>query len=187
MVGGLSTRFAEDDQPGDLSRGATPAGDSVVPRQQNVAVVGYAAGANAQDAPNSHDDNEATTWTSDGKPENAWIEYQLSGDQPVSMLALRLTGWRLRSYPLRVLLDGKVVWQGETPRSLGYVNISFAPASGHALRIEQTSPTQDRDGFGQIVEVKDKRIAQSVGADAVPPGWRFSVVEADILGPLAKR
>lgn len=179
--GGLSTLFPEDAQPSDLSRGPTPAGETVKPRFVTLHPVAITAGSNEADAAKSHDDNEATVWSSDGKPENAWIEYRFARPESVAQLSLRLTGWRIRSYPIRVTLDGKEIFAGETPKSLGYVNLPMAAGRGTRLRIQLTGPTEDRDAFGKIVEVKNDKVAASVGADAVPPGWRLSLVEADLL------
>lgn len=182
-VGGLSTVFAEDAQPSDLSRGPTPLTPSFTPFQTTIPVASVTAGSNAQDAALSHDDNEKTAWSSDGTPANAWIEYDFSKPQSPSVLSLKLTGWRQRSYPIRVTLDGKTVFEGVTPKSLGYVNLPLSPATGQHLRITLTGPTEDRDAFGKIVELKNNKEAASVGADKVAAGWRLSVVEADILKP----
>ncbi len=180
---GLSTVFPEDAQRSDLSRGPTPIAATVVRRARTVAVRTITAGSNMDAAGASHDDNEATTWSSDGRPETAWIEYQFARSERVSQVSLRLTGWRIRAYPIRITLDGKTVFEGTTAKSLGYVDIPLLPASGSRLRIALTGPTMDRDAFGNIVEVKNDKVAASVGADVVPAGWRLSVVEADILGP----
>lgn len=183
-IGGLSTVFAEDYQPSDLSRGPTPLTASYQPFQRTIHVASITAGSNQADAQKSHDDNETTTWSSDGKPENAWIEYNFDHPDTVSLLSLKLTGWRLRAYPIKVTLDGKTVYEGTTPKSLGYVNLPLTPATGSRLRITLTGPTEDRDAFGKIVELKNNKEAASVGADAVPAGMRLSIVEADILGPV---
>ncbi len=181
---GLSTVFAEDYQPSDLSRGPTPLTPSYQPFQRTIKVAAITAGANQADAAKSHDDNESSNWASDGKPENAWIEYDFGHPDTVSLLSLKMTGWRLRSYPIKVTLDGKTIYEGATPKSLGYVNLPVTPSTGQHLRITLTGPTEDRDAFGNVVELKNNKEAASVGADAVPAGWRLSVVEADILGPV---
>jgi beta-galactosidase len=186
VMDGLSSQFAEDAQRSDLSRGPTSAGSSVVPRWRTIAVAEIAAGSGQADAANSHDDNEATTWTSDGTPGNAWIEYRFAKPEAPARLSLRLTGWRLRSYPMRVTLDGKTVWEGQTPKSLGYVDLPLAPATGSRLRITLAGETSDRDAFGNIVEVKDTKAAAGTGADTVTPGWKLSIVEADILAKAGK-
>ncbi len=183
-VDGLSSVFAEDYQPSDLSRGPTPLSPSYQPFLRTLPVAAIVAGSNTADVQKSHDDNETSSWSSDGKPENAWIEYDFAHPDTVSLLSLKLTGWRLRSYPIKVTLDGKTIYEGVTAKSLGYVNLHVEPATGSKLRITLTGPTEDRDAFGKIVELKDNKEAASVGADAVPTGWRLSIVEADILGPM---
>lgn len=183
-VDGLSTVFAEDYQPSDLSRGPTPLTPSYQSFLRTIPVASITAGSNAADAQKSHDDNETTSWSSDGKPDNAWIEYDFAHPDTVSRLSLKLTGWRLRAYPIKVTLDGKTIYEGVTSKSLGYVNLATAPMAGSKLRITLTGPTEDRDAFGNVVELKNNKEAASVGVDAVPAGWRLSIVEADILGPV---
>ncbi|ESQ81324.1 sugar-binding domain-containing protein [Asticcacaulis sp. YBE204] len=184
---GLSTVFAEDAQPVNLSRGPTPLTASYTDTMKGVKVLGITAGSNAADAPKSHDDNERSTWNSDGAPNGAWIEYTLDDAQPVSNVSLRLTGWRVRSYPIRILLDGKEVYKGEAAKSLGYVDFNFPAQKAKALRIELTSATQDRDGFGNIIEVTTDRDGASTGAEKVKTGNILSIVEADIQGPAQKQ
>lgn len=187
VTAGLSTMFPEDAQPSDLSRGPAPRHSTVIQRARTIPVASITAGSNVQAASASHDDNEATTWSSDGRPETAWIEYRFARPEQVSQLSLRLTGWRIRAYPIRITLDGKTIFEGMTPKSLGYINLATTPVTGSRLRIALTAPTTDRDAFGNIVEVKNDKVAASVGADVVPAGWRLSIVEADILGPPSLR
>jgi beta-galactosidase len=78
------------------------------------------------------------------------------------------------------------VWKGETERQLGYANVAFAPATGTVLRLTQTGPTADRDAFGKIVELGTAKQSGDTGAEAVPPGWRLAIVEADFHGPVAR-
>ncbi|WP_443748612.1 glycoside hydrolase family 2 protein [Asticcacaulis solisilvae] len=178
---GLSSVFAEDYQPSDLSRGPTPSTPSFTQWRRAVDIASITAGSNADAAAKSHDDNETTAWTSDGKPETAWIEYTFTHPDTPEALSLKLTGWRLRAYPIRVTVDGQVVFEGTTPKSLGYVDLDLKPVTGKSLRISLMGNTEDRDAFGKIVELKDNKEAQSVGADKVPAGMTLSIVEADIL------
>jgi hypothetical protein len=183
-IGGLSSDFPEDHQPGLLTRGPTPAGPSFTPSRTTALAAAITAGSNQATAQASIDDNELSRWTSDGKRESAWIEYRFAAPVTLSEIDLKLVGWRTRSYPLRITLDGRVVWEGETERSLGYAYATFAAATGQVLRIEQTGPTADRDGFGNIVELSTARAAGDTGADAVPAGWRLGIVEAEFHGPV---
>ncbi|MBW8883001.1 MAG: hypothetical protein JF615_16740 [Asticcacaulis sp.] len=182
---GLSSAFAEDYQPSDLSRGPTPFKPSFTPFRRAVDIASITAGSNTETAGNSHDDNETTTWTSDGRPETAWIEYRFAHPDTPETLSLRLTGWRLRTYPIRVTVDETVVYEGTTPKSLGYVDLALKSVTGKRLRIELIGATEDRDAFGKIIELRDNKEAQSVGADHIPAGMTLSIVEADVLAKAA--
>ena len=182
---GLSNVFAEDYQASDLSRGPTPLTPSFIQRRRSIDITAITAGSNADTAVKSHDDNETTAWTSDGKPDGAWIEYQFDKPATPEALSLKLTGWRLRAYPIRVTVDGQVVYEGTTPKSLGYVDLDLKPVIGKSLRIALVGNTEDRDAFGKIVELQNNKEAQSVGADKVPTGMTLSIVEADILAKAA--
>jgi beta-galactosidase len=183
---GLSTVFPQDDQPVNLKRGPTPLTPSYVARTRTLPVVAIKAGSNPGDAQKSMDDNERTSWVSDGTQQGAWIEYDFGRSQSVSSVSLKLAGWRLRSYPLKVTLDGKVVFEGTLPKSLGYADIDFAPALGQKLRVSLIGRTEDRDSFGAIVEVANARDAFDTGAEKVAKGFGLSVIEADIVGPAGK-
>jgi len=186
LRGGLSTVFAEASQPGLLTRGPTPAGASYRVTRTTLTPSAIVAGSNAAEAGRSADDDELSRWTSDGKPANAWIEYRFDRPVTIDAVDLKLVGWRSRSYPLRITVDGREVWNGSTERQLGYAFQTFAPATGRALRITQVAPTVDRDAFGKIVELGTARQSGDTGADAVPPGWRLSIVEADLHGPAGR-
>ncbi|ATY33298.1 glycoside hydrolase family 2 protein [Sphingomonas psychrotolerans] len=186
-AGGLSADFPEDHQPGLLTRGPTPSGPSFTPSRTTLMPASIAAGSNVNEAQRSADDNELSRWTSDGRPESAWIEYHFGTQATLSEIDLKLVGWRSRSYSLRITLDGRILWEGATERQLGYAHLAFAPATGRVLRITQMAPVEDRDAFGKVVELDTSRKAGDTGADAVPPGWRLGIVEADFHGPVAGR
>jgi len=181
---GLSEVFAEDYQPVNLSRGPTPLTPSYQDSLRGVTVANITAGSNAAEAGLSRDDNERSIWNSDGSQEGAWIEYDLGQAQPVSKLSMRLTGWRVRTYPIRITVDGKVVFDGNAPKSLGYVDFDFPAQMARKVRVELTRPTEDRDGFGNIVEVTTDRQGASTGAEKVKTGYILSIGELDIVGPV---
>lgn len=181
---GLSKVFAEDYQPVSLKRGPTPLTPSYVDTKRGVTVVSITAGSNAADAAKSRDDNEASVWNSDGTEGQAWIEYDLGTPQAVDAVSLRMTGWRVRSYPLHITLDGQTVYRGTPEKNLGYADLSWPVVTGRKLKIELISPTEDRDGFGNIIEVTTDREGASTGAEKVKTGNILSIVEADILGPV---
>lgn len=181
--GGLSLDFPEHAQPGLLSRGPTPDEQTYSLKRATFLPASVAAGAVEAEAGLTIDDNELSRWASDGKPETAWIEYRFERPVTLNEIELKLVGWRSRSYPLRITLDGRTVWEGNTERQLGYTALAFPEATGIVLRIIQTGSVEDRDAFGNVVELSTARQAGDTGADAVPPGWRLGIVEADFHGP----
>ncbi len=181
--GGLSRDFAEAAQPGRLTRGPTPAGDSIRITRSTQTPITVTAGSDQSDAARTFDDNELSRWVSDGTPANAWIEYRFARPVTLNEIELKLVGWRSRAYPLTIRIDGREVWRGETERQLGYALILFPVTTGQVVRITQVAPTEDRDAFGKIVELATARQAGDTGADAVPAGWRLAIVEADFHGP----
>ena len=42
-------------------------------------------------------------------------------------ICIKLTGWRMRSYPLEVFANNELIWSGNTEKSLGYVHLPVNP------------------------------------------------------------
>ena len=85
-----------------LDRGATPTTPSYTEHFAGVDIASATAGYDEAHASNSFDDNELSEWKNDGRLSTAWITYRLSRKAVVSDICLKLTGWRLRSYPLEI-------------------------------------------------------------------------------------
>lgn len=154
VQGGLATHFAADAQPCLLTRGETPLTPSYADKLRTVSVVQAQAAANAADAAKSFDDNELSEWRNDGRLVTASITYTLAEAAPIDIVSLKLTGWRMRSYPLEVLAGDSVVWRGRTPKSLGYVHLTIPhPVSARTYTIRQIGQATEGEGFGQIIEV----------------------------------
>jgi beta-galactosidase len=149
----LSTVFLSDFTNINLSRGPTPLGESFKTERRTLDVASVTAGSENEKAKNSLDDNELTDWISDGKPENAWIKYDLSRPESIHQVVLKLVGWRTQSYPLQISVDDKVVYKGVAPRSLGYVTFTFPATTGKTVKIELTGTASNRDAFGNIIEI----------------------------------
>lgn len=150
---GLSTYISGEQQSSNLSRGATPAGSSFKVTRQNVEIVAATAGSNEADVANSFDDNELSEWKNDGRLSSGWIKYELERDATISAADLKLTGWRMRSYPVQIFVDDVKVWEGDTEKSLGYIHLQFKPTRGRFVTIKLTGASEDKDAFGGIVEV----------------------------------
>lgn len=166
--------------PVSLARGPTPSTPSYKVRRVTVKPAAVTAGSNAATVGLALDDDEMTHWASDGRLTNAWIEFQLGKPQALDEVVLKLIGWRLRSYPLRITMDGTTVWEGEPAKSLGYVTLPLKPVKGTRLRIALTAPTVDRDAFGKIVEITGARAGLDTGAEKVAAGGGLGIIEAEL-------
>ena len=114
------------------------------------------AGSNFSDVINSYDDNELSEWKNDGKLSTAWITYRLKRDAELNEIVVKLTGWRMRSYPIEILVDNKLVYSGETPKSLGYVTLPLKPVRGREITVRLTGSASEQEAFGQVVELSEE-------------------------------
>ena len=154
---GLTTTLASDGLKGNLKRGETPQTPSFKISKTLLEVSGIVAGANQDKAQQSIDDNELSEWTNDGKISTGWIKYTLKKKSVVTDVSLRLTGWRSVSYPIEILIDNKIVWKGNTPPSLGYVYMNFAPVKGKTITIQLTGANTEKDAFQNMIELNGNK------------------------------
>jgi len=168
--------------PCNLSRGATPQGSSYTDVLRTVAVKRVTAGSNAANVSLATDDNETTEWKSDGKQQNAWIEFELKQRSPVDEIALKLTGWRTRQYPLVVLCDGKEAWRGTTEPSLGYVHLSLRPTGKvRKVRVQLTGAATDYTPQSDVTELAGGHAAAFDQVQAPKGKCELRIVEVDLL------
>jgi beta-galactosidase len=161
--------------PLNLERGPTPATPSFKVSRVAVPVASVEAASNGGEAANTIDDDETTKWTS--KPgEGASITYKLARPAELREVELKLTGWRERSYPLRVFVDGEEVYRGVTPKSLGYVVLPLKPRKGSSVRIAMDGAV-DEGGAIQLSEVANQANVDT-GGKAMSKG-ALSIVEAE--------
>lgn len=97
---------------------------------------------------------------------------------------LKLTGWRTQSYPLRVLVGDKVVFSGDTPRTLGYVTLSSPPSVGRGLWVELSGAASNRDAFGNIIEIPGTPDPQSAAGKGGVKST-LGIIEIEIYEPAA--
>ena len=88
----------------------------------------------------------------------------------------KLAGWRERSYPVRISVDGQEVFQGNTPKSFGYVTLPLKPVSGSTVKIELIGAASDSDSL-KLVEVANQAITDT-GANRTPKSV-LAIVEAE--------
>lgn len=172
--GGLATRFPADGLPLHLDRGPTPATPSFTVSRVAVPVAAVAAASNGGDAALTFDDDETTKWSS--TPGQGAITYRLARPATLSEISLKLSGWRERSYPLRVFVDGAPVYEGMTPKSLGYVTLPLAPRHGGTVRVELNGVADESHAI-ELTEVANQAITDT-GANRTPKGV-LSIVEIE--------
>ena len=141
---------------GRLTRGETPLEKSYKELARGVNIVSATAGFDNDNAKRSFDDNELSEWKNDGRLSTAWINYKLERKARIDDICLKLTGWRLRSYPLEIYAGKELIWKGDTERSLGYVHLKPTKrVKTDEITIRLKGAGKDKDAFGGIVEVAE--------------------------------
>ena len=139
---------------GRLDRGETPLTPSYTETSKGIGILSAKAGYDSDHAVNSFDDNELSEWKNDGRRSTAWITYRLAEKAVVDDICLKLTGWRVRSYPLEVYAGKTLIWSGETERSLGYIHLKPSKrVKTNEITIRLKGAGKDKDAFGGITEV----------------------------------
>jgi beta-galactosidase len=161
-----------------LERGPTPSTASYTDIRKSIAVIAARAGANADSAFMSYDDNEMTDWVNDGQLSTAWIEYDLERPAIINEISLKLNNFRTRTYPLIITVDGKEVFNGTTKTSLGYYTIQCKPVGGKKVRIQLAgvSKAGEKDTG---VEVSGKKLDDGVARDNSNARGSLSIIEAE--------
>lgn len=150
---GLSNYIPGDELEGRLTRGETPLSPSYTITKVDVGILSASAGANTDKAVNSFDDNELSEWSNDGRLQTAWITYKMERRAMVDEICMKLTGWRMRSYPLEIYAGKELIWSGDTEKSLGYIHLNVKPVLADEITIRLKGASKEGDEFGQIVEV----------------------------------
>ena len=139
---------------GQLGRGETSLAPSYYEMTRGINIVSAKAGYDTEHASNSFDDNELSEWKNDGRLSTAWITYRLEKKTIVNDICLKMTGWRMRSYPLEVYAGKQLIWSGDTERSLGYIHLKpTKQVKSDEITIRLRGAGKDKDAFGGIVEV----------------------------------
>lgn len=157
--------------PVHLDRGPTPATPSFTVSRVAVPV----ASSDVPDGNKSFDDDETTAWTNEAGTAPA-ITYTLARPARLAEVVLKLTGWRERSYPLAVYVDGQEAWRGVTPASLGYVTLPLKPVQGRTVRIVLAG--QAEEGGGIVLTEVANQANTATGTKGVSTAT-LSIVEAE--------
>jgi hypothetical protein len=84
-----------------------------------------------------------------------------------------------------VLADNKIVWKGNTDKSLGYISLFIdKPVKAKTYTIRQTGSATEKDAFGQVTELAggpatELDLYKTPGSEKVKGELR--IVEIDFL------
>jgi beta-galactosidase len=176
---GLSSIMPDEGLPVNLEKGPTPLTPSFKPLRKAVAIAKVTAGANADSAQRTIDDNELTNWVNDGKLSTAWVEYELKKEATISEVTLKLNKFKSHIYPLRITVDDKEVFNASTSRSLGYTTLVCTPKRGKKVRIQLVKESKEVSA-NEMAEVNGKKLEEGVGKDNASASGSFSIIEAEI-------
>lgn len=173
---GITTYMPSDGLLPILDRGETPSTPSFKQWRKEVAILSAQAGS-GDDVTQSYDAYENTAWTSAAKTDSAWVTYTLCEKTQIDDICIKLKDFRSTSYPIAVYAGNVKVWEGWTPKSLGFVHIPLkdAPvASQYTIRMVGASTT--KDAFGMIKEMDARNDEkQSTGRRAL------KIIEVEFL------
>jgi hypothetical protein len=186
MENGLAKTLPSHGLSSHLDRGPTPQSPSFTMLRTPLTIASATAGANADSAFASYDDNELSDWVNDGKLSTAWIEYTLEREATVSEITLKLNNFRSRVYPLVITVDGKEAFNGVTQTTLGYYTIQCKPQHGKKVRIQLASATTTNGG-NTGVEVNGKKLDDGVARDDAKAKGTLSIIEAEVYEALIEK
>ncbi|SDF73697.1 MULTISPECIES: DUF4982 domain-containing protein [unclassified Duganella] len=173
---GLARQLPSDGLPLNLKRGPTPSTPPFTVSRVAVPVIGAMADSNTEAAANSYDDDETTVWSSKPGQGTPAITYKLAEPSTLNEVTLKLSGWKERRYPLRISVDGELVYSGFTPESLGYVTLPLKSHRGSNVKVELNGEADESNAI-KLTEVANQAITDT-GANRTPKGV-LSIVEIE--------
>ena len=101
----------------------------------------------------SYDNDESSRWSNDGNVANAWIQYNFDGTQSINKVRIKFYQGHTRTYPLKLTVDGQVVFNDNTSTTSGSWIKGFNAVNSNHLKIEMTGNNSDGNGWLSIYEV----------------------------------
>ena len=121
----------------------------------------------------------------------AWITYKLAEKAVIDDICIKLTGWRLRSYPLDIYTGNQLIWSGDTERSLGYIHLTpMHRVVTDEITIRLRGAGKDKDAFGGIVEVAEPAAGELdlfKAAKGAETKNELRIVEIEFIGKQTER
>jgi hypothetical protein len=182
---GLAKVLPSDGLTSHLDRGPTPLTPSFQITRKPIGIKSVNAGANADSASATYDDNELSDWANDGKLNTAWVEYELENVATLSEVTLKLNNFKSRAYPLRITVDGKLAFNGITEPTLGYYTIiCTTPQKGKRVRVELTGPAITKEkSIG--LEITGKKLDDGVKREVADGKGTLAIIEIELYEPVS--
>ena len=178
---GLSVSMPAEGLNPQFRRVPTPTSPSFIASRKTIPVTSVTAGANSEMAKASIDDNELSDWVNDGKLSSAWIKYTLEKESTVNEVNLKLNNFRTKVYPLRIMVDDKVVFEGKTEKSLGYFKVDCKPLKGKTVTIQLMADASSKDDSNIGVEMGGKKLDDGIARSETNGKGTLSIIEAEIF------
>ena len=183
VVNGMSEYLPAYSLPVSLVRGATPLTPSYEDIRVTVPIKEAYAGSGSETVALSFDDNELSSWKSDGVKSNCWITFKLERVGKIDDISLKLSGWRRKSYPLEIYAGKELIWSGQTPKSLGYIHLELdKPVETDTITISMKGASEENDAFGELIEVAGNAASEMDAKKSSK--YELSVIEADFNEPV---
>ncbi len=153
---GLTTFKPSDGLKPRLGKGETPATPSFKQWRRGVRIVS-AKGGKGNDPQFSYDSMENTSWESSNDMGEGWITYKLAEKTTLDEICLKPKNFRATTYPIVVYAGDTKIWEGWTPKTLGYVHIPIKdmPASDE-ITIRMAGESTTKDAFGAVKELDSR-------------------------------
>lgn len=140
-----------------LERGETPSTPSFKPKYVAVKISEIEVPTDEKNKWNVCDDNEISSWTSDGRVENAWIKLHFDRTARIAQVAVRFKDFRSTSYPIEIYAGDTLVWTGDTPKTLGDVYFDIPnPVDAETITIRMKDTAKVKEAFASMTELADK-------------------------------
>ncbi len=128
---------------------------------------------------NSYDNFPLSRWCNTGSLATAWIEYDLGVPRAIDRIFIDFYRGSVRTYPIRIQIDGVQVWSGWTSMSSTGWTQSLPLTTGRRVRITMTANNSEGGQWFSIYETKiTKQIVNC--ADVLALGLGLA---PDISGP----
>jgi hypothetical protein len=115
------------------------------------------------------------------KINTAWIKYTLKAPSTLDEVNIKLNNFRTKVYPLRILVDDKIVFEGNTEKSLGYFKALCKPTKGKVITIQLMNENSGKDDSQIGVEMGGKKLDDGIARNDANAKGNLSIIEVEFI------